>query len=596
MIPVVIYLLKVFLCSALLAGYYYVALRNKVFHQWNRFYLLLAVLLSLLVPLFQFTIFHTPDEAEQGAIKLLHAVQSPQQPVIISSSQNYFYLLSSLSYLYAFISFIFLCALLFSLVRIAQLIEQHHKQELQNIYFINTEVKGTPFSFFRYIFWNSAIDINSHSGKQIFKHELVHVREWHTLDKLFMQTVLIFFWYNPLFWIIRFELRMIHEFIADKKAVQHQDASELATIILQTAYPKNFAQIINPFFQQSIKRRLVMLTNIENPRLNYASRVFILPLIAFTILAFSVKAEAITESESSAKPLKKGTELPVQEDKSEVIASAFYSTKTKTDTLPKKKEIKEVNVKEKTVEVIYKDGTKEELSVQEAYQRKIITINSNQSSERTVLIGSSTPTEALIIVDGKPYTEGLNTLPPNVIKRLNVIKGTAALAKYGDEGKNGVIEITLKKGHETSMILEADSITVTGRDNNSSIQITSIELTKIKKDTAEDYGMTFTKTEIDPEFLGGVAAWRKYLERNLDALVPVKNKAPIGTYTVVAQFIVAKDGTVSDVKAITKHGYGMEEEVIRVIKNGPKWKPAIQNGKEVRAYKKQPITFMVASN
>jgi len=594
MIPTGIYFLKVLLCSALLTGYYFLALRNKVFHQWNRFYLLLAVVLSLLVPLAQFTIFHTPEEGQQGAIKLLTTIQSNGEPVVVSSSGGYVNLLSIAPFLYLFVSLILLSALLLSLIKIAQVIRHHQSYKLQNVHFMNTDVKGTPFSFFRYIFWNSAIDVNSPSGTQILKHELVHVREWHTLDKLFMQAVLILFWYNPLFWIIRFELKMIHEFIADKKAVQQQDASQLAALILQTAYPKNFAQIINPFFHQSIKRRLMMLTKIQNPRINYVSRLFVLPLLAVILFSFSVKTKAIAENKSGANPLKRGTELSASKYQKEATASAFHNNKIATDTLPKKGEIAKINVKEKTVEIVYKNGTKEELSVQEAYRRNIININNKKASAAANLPLSLT--DVLIIVDGEPFKKDLKTLNPNAIQSINVLKGSAA-AKYGNDAQNGVIEITLKKEHENTITIISDSITVSEKDNNSSFQITSIGLTNRKKDTTgNDHGITFIETEIDPDFTGGPEAWRKYLTKNLNADVPVKNGSPKGTFTVMAQFIVAKDGSVSDVKALTKHGYGVEEEVIRIIKDGPKWKPAIQNGRDVKAYKKQPVTFVVTAN
>ena len=62
---------------------------------------------------------------------------------------------------------------------------------------------------------------------------------------------------------------------------------------------------------------------------------------------------------------------------------------------------------------------------------------------------------------------------------------------------------------------------------------------------------------------------------------PVDNGAPEGTYTVYVQFVVDKEGNISDVKALTNHGYGMEEEAVRVIKKGPNWTPAIQNGRPV---------------
>jgi protein TonB len=110
----------------------------------------------------------------------------------------------------------------------------------------------------------------------------------------------------------------------------------------------------------------------------------------------------------------------------------------------------------------------------------------------------------------------------------------------------------------------------------------------------EDESKVFEKVEVEASFQGGLAAWKKYLERNLNASAPVDNGANPGSYTVMVQFIVSKDGTISDVKALTNHGYGMEQEAVKVIQRGPKWVPAIQNGRHVNAYRKQPITFVVS--
>jgi periplasmic protein TonB len=118
-----------------------------------------------------------------------------------------------------------------------------------------------------------------------------------------------------------------------------------------------------------------------------------------------------------------------------------------------------------------------------------------------------------------------------------------------------------------------------------------IDSTKNEVEDAED--RTFDKVEIEATFPGGDQAWIKYLQRTLNAATPVDNGAPAGTYTVIVQFVVTKDGSISDVKALTNHGYGMEKEVIRVIKMGPKWIPAFQEGRQVKAYRKQPVTFAV---
>ena len=109
----------------------------------------------------------------------------------------------------------------------------------------------------------------------------------------------------------------------------------------------------------------------------------------------------------------------------------------------------------------------------------------------------------------------------------------------------------------------------------------------------DDENKIFDKVEIEASFPGGDSKWRQYLERNANGQVATDNGAPEGTYTTVVQFVVDKEGNISDVRALTNHGYGMEEEAIRVIKKGPKWSPAVQNGRQVKAYRKQPITFRV---
>ncbi len=101
-------------------------------------------------------------------------------------------------------------------------------------------------------------------------------------------------------------------------------------------------------------------------------------------------------------------------------------------------------------------------------------------------------------------------------------------------------------------------------------------------------------TEKEAGFPGGVDAWIRFIQRNLKADVPVRLKAPLGQYTVVVQFVVNRDGSIEDIKPITRFGFGMEEEVERMLKRSPRWLPAHQFGNNVKAYRKQPITFIVS--
>lgn len=112
----------------------------------------------------------------------------------------------------------------------------------------------------------------------------------------------------------------------------------------------------------------------------------------------------------------------------------------------------------------------------------------------------------------------------------------------------------------------------------------------------EDYDKVFTVVQIPAEFNGGLAAWSRYLERTLNRDLPVENGAPPGKYTVIVSFIVAKDGSISEVAAENDPGYGTKAEAVRVIQKGPKWKPAVQNGRNVIYRHKQSITFLVSED
>ena len=100
----------------------------------------------------------------------------------------------------------------------------------------------------------------------------------------------------------------------------------------------------------------------------------------------------------------------------------------------------------------------------------------------------------------------------------------------------------------------------------------------------------------EAEFKGGSQAYIEFLRKNLNPDVPIQNKAKAGVYTVIIKFIVNKNGTVSDVTPETTLGYGMEDEAMRIIKGSPRWIPASMFGEPVKAYRRQPVTFIISEN
>ncbi len=143
------------------------------------------------------------------------------------------------------------------------------------------------------------------------------------------------------------------------------------------------------------------------------------------------------------------------------------------------------------------------------------------------------------------------------------MKNQSAISKYGEKGKNGVIEIFTKT------------------ENNIS-------------DTVPKNTPVFKKPEVEASV--DKNEWRSFLEKNLQSVIEnaAKEGMPPGQYTVNIRFIVKKDGNITDFKALNDPGYGLVQKLLEIIPNSPKWKPAKQNGKAVNSYHTQPITFVIA--
>lgn len=105
----------------------------------------------------------------------------------------------------------------------------------------------------------------------------------------------------------------------------------------------------------------------------------------------------------------------------------------------------------------------------------------------------------------------------------------------------------------------------------------------LQVDSATDV-MLSGGAESIPEFPGGRTAWKDFLKRNVNAAIPLINKAPSGIYTVLIKATIGSDSIVRNVHAESNAGYGMDGEIMRVVKMSPKWKPAEANNRRKISY------------
>lgn len=109
----------------------------------------------------------------------------------------------------------------------------------------------------------------------------------------------------------------------------------------------------------------------------------------------------------------------------------------------------------------------------------------------------------------------------------------------------------------------------------------------------DDLNKIYVRVDEEAQFPGGVLSWQKFLEKNLNMALLKPYGAPDGTYRITVRFIVSYSGIITDVTSLTKFGYGMENEAMRIIKAGPKWTPAINNGRKVNSFKTQQVTLTI---
>lgn len=300
MITFIHYALQVIICSAIFNLYYVIVLRNKKFNRYNRFYLLATTLLSIVLPLVKISLPMSTIPKEnvstwQTGIQVM--VQANTEfTEVVQTQTAYITNYNWWMIFYVAIAGFLLFKLVRAVLKVGYQIKNHEFTKINKAWFTNTNLQGTPFSFFNYIFWNKEQSLETPIAQKMLAHELAHVQQKHSLDILFLKLLTCVFWFNPFNWYVQKELLTIHEFLADEQAVQQGNAPELAAMLLQTIQPTLFS-LVHPFFVTSIKRRINMITKNKPTSLSYVKRLLPLPLmaLAFTLFAFTYKATKSTE-------------------------------------------------------------------------------------------------------------------------------------------------------------------------------------------------------------------------------------------------------------------------------------------------------------
>lgn len=294
------FLVKSIVVSGILTIYYTLALKNKRLHNYNRFFLLFTLYASIQLPLLNLEwspVYEQPPVIFSGAKLLLHTINDTVgTPQAMLHTQDVTIDWQDIAMLIAvLISLAMLTTMLMRITWILRIGKRYPQSIVDGVTLVHTDLPKAPFSFLNRVYWRDSIASDTDNGRMILLHELAHIRQKHTYDKLACQLLTCIFWMNPFYWIIQKELGMVHEFIADEQAivnnndgVQEGEYTEaFARMLLQVHNRTDYFTPEHQFFSSPIKRRLTMLQTNKKTRASVLRRVAVLPLIAGSIFIFA---------------------------------------------------------------------------------------------------------------------------------------------------------------------------------------------------------------------------------------------------------------------------------------------------------------------
>ena len=546
-----VYILKSAFCLALFYSFYRLLLSEETFHRFNRVALLALLLVSFVLPLI--VLGGEAIEQQQPIGTTVNIIAHGAEPATgAASEQTYIFDWRHALLLLYIIGLVgCICYHLLSYIRLGVLFRKAQREPLSR-YMPTEGDRGvklhvhdeeiSPFS------WMNRIVVSRRSleenAREVLRHELAHIAHRHSWDLLLVDVCTLLQWFNPAVWLLKRELRTLHEYEADEAVIKGGvDTKEYQRLLIKEAVGTRLYSMANNLNHSSLKKRItMMLKRKSNPwaRLKY---LYVLPLAAASVAVFA---------------------RPEVSNKLDEISSAKVSELT---SIAKADEVK-------SAENPLRQRVKVSGKVVDAKSGKAlagVTILAKGTDGR---IASATMSQKGGKFEFETY-EGLALqfsfvgmqdqsviVPQGGAKSLTVQMAEAVMSLTGMEVVGYAPEMT----EELPPVLLSD--TKSGLSNGEEV---------------------FVVVESQPEYPGGMGELMKFLSRNIKYPAAAQQARVQGK--VIVEFLVGKDGSISDIKVKRSVNPELDAEAVRVIGLMPKWRPGEQRGKAVDVRYELPITF-----
>ncbi len=302
------YLIKMTFCALLLYAVYALLLERENMHGFKRIYLLISIIFSMVMPLIDLPIAIalppatanmvtlsagvnnvTEPVVENQTLIIEPIVQAEEMPIPVTSSINYSLLFLSV---YMLITSFFLFRLLKNCWQILILGRKNALIDHFGAKIALVSEKSVPHSFGRYIFVNKEDYDNGQIADEIIQHEWTHIHQRHSWDIVFIELLIAFGWFNPVFYLYRNKIRQNHEFLADNAVIQNniELVPTYQTILINQISQNNHMHIISNFNYLLTQKRIVMMTKITSKKRAWCIIIALIPIFIAASCAFSTKS------------------------------------------------------------------------------------------------------------------------------------------------------------------------------------------------------------------------------------------------------------------------------------------------------------------
>jgi len=493
MTATLLYIARASLYLAIFYAFFLLVMRRTSFFRFNRIALLLGTVACHLLPLLRLRTVILPESfsVQVGELEMMDVAEAasapfPWIPVLYAAGVTAILVLS-----------------LVSMARTRRIIRSGSQEPCDGCRLTLVDRDVPSFSWGRNVVMSRA-DYEKYPA--ILGHELQHVQNRHSLDILLMTAVAAVHWFNPLVWIARAELKLLHEYEADEGLIRKGiDATSYQLLLVRKAVGEQRFSLANGFNHAKLKQRITMMHKKQTPARVRFAYVAVLPILAATMFVCNPARARIVSSDNATlaeAPVNEpvtinqnppaGDSVPfasIEQKPTFNGGDAVEFSKWVAENLKYPKEAYEDGIQGRVMVAfkVCEDGEVRDVKVirgvnelldaeavrvvsaspkwEPGYQDGkpvnvtysfpvVFKLRGNENSGEVVnsfsvngsfMIRSADGAMPLVYLDGVKYTGDLSKIDPATISSMEVLKDEKAIEKYGEEAKNGVILITTKK-------------------------------------------------------------------------------------------------------------------------------------------------------